>query len=61
MQKTPTLARFKESAIKAFFFTNGILAVFILLGIFIFLLVTAVPAFREIDIMEFFTSKRLLQ
>ena len=49
--------RIKESAIKAFFFTNGILAVFILLGIFVFLLYTAVPAFREIDIKEFFTGK----
>lgn len=49
--------RIKESAIKAFFFTNGILAVFILLGIFVFLLYTAIPAFREIDIKEFFTSK----
>lgn len=49
--------RIKESAIKAFFFTNGILAVFILLGIFVFLLYTAIPAFREIDIKEFFTGK----
>ena len=57
MQKTPARVRFKESAVKAFFFTNGILAVFILLGIFVFLLVTAIPAFREIDVVEFFTSK----
>lgn len=57
MQKTAAFARFKESAIKAFFFTNGILAIIILLGIFIFLLVTAIPAFREVDVMEFFTSK----
>jgi phosphate transport system permease protein len=49
--------RIKESAIKAFFFTNGILAVLILLGIFLFLLYTAIPAFKEIDIKEFFTSK----
>ncbi|MDH4258037.1 MAG: phosphate ABC transporter permease subunit PstC [Candidatus Aminicenantes bacterium] len=51
------LARLRESAIRAFFFTNGILAVFILIGIFFFLLYTAIPAFREIDIAEFFTSK----
>jgi phosphate transport system permease protein len=57
MRKTPALARFRESAIKAFFFTNGILAVIILLGIFLFLLMTAIPAFREIDVGEFFTSK----
>jgi len=57
MRKTPALARFKEAAIKAFFFTNGILAIVILLGIFIFLLMTAIPAFREIDVGEFFTSR----
>jgi phosphate transport system permease protein len=55
--KRTRFIRIKESAIRAFFFTNGILAVFILLGIFLFLLYTAVPAFREIDIKEFFTSK----
>jgi phosphate transport system permease protein len=49
--------KLKDSIIRAFFFTNGILAVFILMGIFFFLLYTAIPAFREIDIKEFFTSK----
>ena len=51
------LSTFKESSIRAFFFTNGILAVLILLGIFFLLFLTAVPAFKEIDIIEFFTSK----
>lgn len=55
--KRVNFARLKESAIHAFFFTNGILAVFILIGIFFFLLYTAIPAFREINIAEFFTSK----
>ncbi len=55
--KRINLARLKESAIRAFFFTNGILAVFILMGIFLFLLYTAIPAFREINIAEFFTGK----
>lgn len=55
--KRTGLIKIKESAIRAFFFTNGILAVFILLGIFVFLLYTAIPAFREIDIKEFFTGK----
>jgi phosphate transport system permease protein len=55
--KRVNFARIKESAIRAFFFTNGILAVFILIGIFFFLLYTAIPAFREINIAEFFTSK----
>ena len=49
--------KLKDSIIRAFFFTNGILVVFILMGIFFFLLYTAIPAFREIDIKEFFTSK----
>lgn len=49
--------RLKESVIRAFFFTNGILVIFILFGIFIFLLYTSIPAFKEIDIKEFFTGK----
>lgn len=52
-----SLTRLKESAIHAFFFTNGILAVVILVGIFLFLFLTSVPAFRDIPIVEFFTSK----
>ena len=47
------LRNIKESAIKAFFFTNGILAVIVLVGIFALLLSSAVPAFREIKISEF--------
>jgi len=49
---------FKEAAIGAFFFTSGILAVLVLIGIFLTLLVTAVPALREIPIGEFFGSTR---
>jgi len=49
--------RLKESIIQAFFFTNGVLVIFILFGIFIFLLYTSIPAFREIDIKEFFIGK----
>jgi len=52
-----TLARWKESAIKAFFFTNGILAIVFLIGIFGVLLSTAIPAFKEIPLKEFFTNK----
>jgi phosphate transport system permease protein len=47
---------FKESAIRAFFFTNGMLAIVILLGIFCLLLYTAVPAFREIKLQDFLGS-----
>jgi phosphate transport system permease protein len=48
----------REAAIKAFFFTSGILAVLVLLGIFLTLVTTAVPAFREIRIAEFLGSAR---
>lgn len=51
------LNRIKESAIRAFFFTNGILAILILLGIFVFLLYTAIPTFKEVGLKDFFLSK----
>jgi phosphate transport system permease protein len=47
----------KEAAIRAFFFTCGILAVLVLVGIFLTLVTTAVPAFREIRLSEFLLSK----
>ena len=50
------LRNLKESSIRAFFFTNGILAIIVLLGIFVLLLSSAIPAFREIKIKEFLTS-----
>jgi phosphate transport system permease protein len=49
---------FKEAAIKAFFFTCGILAILVLAGIFLTLLTTAVPAFREIKLSEFLGNTR---
>jgi phosphate transport system permease protein len=48
----------QEAAIRAFFFTCGILAVLVLIGIFLTLLATAVPAFREVKITEFLGSTR---
>ncbi len=48
----------QEAAIKAFFFTCGILAVLVLVGIFLTLLATAVPAFREIRLSEFLGNTR---
>ena len=48
----------KEAAIKAFFFTCGIVAVLVLVGIFLTLLATAVPAFREIRLSEFLGNTR---
>jgi phosphate transport system permease protein len=43
----------KEAAIRAFFFTCGVLAVLVLLGIFLTLVTTAFPAFREIKLSDF--------
>jgi phosphate transport system permease protein len=48
--------RIRESLIRGFFFLNGIAAVLILAGIFVLLLTSAVPAFREIKIKEFLTT-----
>jgi len=50
------LRNLKESAIRTFFFMNGVLVIFILLGIFVLLLSSAVPAFREIKLKEFLTG-----
>jgi phosphate transport system permease protein len=47
------LRNIRESAVKAFFFLNGIIAVLVLVGIFALLLYSAVPAFREINLKEF--------
>jgi len=50
-------SRIKESAIRAFFFSSGVLAVLVLVGIFVTLLATAVPAFKEIHLSEFLFTK----
>ena len=52
-----TFAGSKEAAIIFFFFANGVLAVIVLLGIFALLVYTAVPAFREISLVEFLGNK----
>ncbi len=46
----------REAAIKAFFFLNGLTAILILAGIFVLLLTSAVPAFREVKLKEFLAS-----
>jgi len=51
------LRQLKERAVKGFFFTHGILSTLVLLGIFALLLYTAVPAFRDIRVGEFLTTK----
>ena len=43
----------REAAIRAFFFTCGVLAVLVLVGIFLTLVTTSFPAFREIKLSEF--------
>jgi phosphate transport system permease protein len=55
--KKRTWTNLKESAIRAFFLTCGILAVLVLIGIFATLLYTAVPAFKEIRLSEFLLKK----
>jgi phosphate transport system permease protein len=55
--KKRTWANLKESAIRAFFLTCGILAILVLIGIFVTLLYTAIPAFKEIRLSEFLLKK----
>ncbi|MBM3305081.1 MAG: phosphate ABC transporter permease subunit PstC [Candidatus Aminicenantes bacterium] len=52
-----TTGRLKESAIRAFFFACGVLAVIALLGIFATLISTSFPAFKDIKLSEFLLSK----
>ena len=49
--------RFKEAAIRGFFLASAGLAVLVLAGIFLLLLSTAFPAFREVRIGEFLSGK----
>ena len=58
IRQTTPKSRIKESAIKAFFFANGILAVLVLVGIFMLLVTTSIPAFKEVRIGEFLGSPR---
>lgn len=44
----------KDKIVHGFFFLNGMLTVIALLGIFALLLFTALPAFEEVDIKDFF-------
>ncbi len=52
------LKKVKEKVIELFFLLNGLLAVIVLFGIFYLLLSEGLPAFGEVSIVEFFTSKR---
>ncbi|MDP8258853.1 MAG: phosphate ABC transporter permease subunit PstC [Candidatus Aadella gelida] len=48
--------KIKEKLIHGLFLFNGLLVVFILIGIFSLLVFTAIPAFKEINIKEFLFS-----
>ncbi len=56
-RKKKHLQRWKEEAIRAFFLANGLFAVVVLGGIFALLISSAIPAFKEIPLTEFLTSK----
>ena len=46
----------KEKIIQGIFFLNGILVIIVLIGIFLLLVLTAIPAFKEISILQFLFS-----
>jgi phosphate transport system permease protein len=46
----------KENIIRGLFFINAFLVVIVLIGIFALLAFTAIPAFKEISVIEFLTS-----
>ena len=51
-------SKFKENTIHGLFLFNGLLVVIVLIGIFVLLIVKAMPAFKEIPIGEFFLKAR---
>jgi phosphate transport system permease protein len=57
MLKKKKRSDFREAAIRAFFFACGVLAVLVLVGIFLTLITTAFPAFREIRLSDFLLKK----
>lgn len=51
------LRNLKERILRLFFLLNGIIAVAALLGIFVLLLTSSIPAFREIHLFKFLSGK----
>lgn len=49
-------SKIKEKAVECFFLISGLIVVLVLAGIFVLLVVTAVPGFKEISIKEFLFS-----
>lgn len=58
VKKKGLISDLKERLIQHLFEMSGWLALVVLLGIFALLLTTAIPAFKEINLKEFFTSSR---
>jgi len=52
-----TLRNLQERALRAFFLFNGIIAILALVGIFVLLLTSSFPAFREINLFKFLSGK----
>ncbi|MBN1938189.1 MAG: phosphate ABC transporter permease subunit PstC [Candidatus Aminicenantes bacterium] len=52
-----TLRNLQERALRAFFLFNGIIAIVALVGIFVLLLTSSFPAFREVDLFKFLSEK----
>ncbi len=46
----------KDKIIHGFFFFNGLISVFVLVGIFALLVYTSIPAFKEINLTSFLTG-----
>ena len=51
------LRNLKDKALRAFFLLNGIIAIVALVGIFVLLLTSSFPAFREINLFKFLSGK----
>ncbi|MBO8169948.1 MAG: phosphate ABC transporter permease subunit PstC [Thermoanaerobacteraceae bacterium] len=51
------MGRFKESVYKNFFFANALVVVVILAGIFLLLIRNSLPAFLEVNFLDFLTGK----
>lgn len=56
-QPTKKNIRVTESFFKYFFLVNGLVAIFVLLGIFYLLFTNALPFFKEISLVDFLGSK----
>ncbi|MCI4445053.1 MAG: phosphate ABC transporter permease subunit PstC [Candidatus Aminicenantes bacterium] len=58
VKKKSLASEFKEKLIEKLLATSGLLVLMILASIFALLLITTIPAFKEINLKEFLTSSR---